>query len=156
MGSEGVGPWSSHGCGGRVVLILWEPVQTDQPPESAETEDKSLHLDRTYMRPLREEVDSIVELSPIYVANLRRDFKFFPPNTDRIAGFGDIDDIHNGNFSRVATPPSVPLCASVADERTKSQWQLERFRPSSRAPGQRSSNQIQALDLHQDYGNWHW
>ncbi len=136
-----------------MVLILREPVQTDQPPESAEAEAKSLHLDRTYMRPLRKEVDSIVELSPIHIANLRRDFKFFPPNTDRIAGFGDKDDIHNGDFSRVATASSVPLCASVADERTKSQWQLERFRPSSRAPGQRSSNQTQVLALHQYYGN---
>lgn len=87
-----------------MVLILWEPVQTNQPPEPAEPEAKSLHLDRTYMRPLRKEVDSIVELSYIRIANLHRDFKFFPPNTDRIARFGDKDDIHNSNFSRVATP----------------------------------------------------
>ena len=102
-----------------MVLILWEPVQTVQPLELVEA--KSLRFDRTYMRPVRKEVNSIVELSPIRIANLRRYWKFSPPNSDRIAGFGDKDNIHNGNFSRVATASLVPLCASVANERTKSQ-----------------------------------
>ena len=102
-----------------MVLILWEPAQTVQPLELVEA--KSLRFDRTYMRPVRKEVNSIVELSPIRIANLRRYWKFSPPNSDRIAGFGDKDNIHNGNFSRVATASSVPLCASVANERTKSQ-----------------------------------
>jgi len=152
-GGERVGPWPSHRRGCRMVLILWEPVQTDQPLELVEA--KSLRFDRTYMRSVRKEVDSIVDISPIRTANLWWYWKFSPPNTNRIAGFGDKDDIHNGNFSRVATTSSVPLFATVVDGRTKSQWQLEKFRPLSHAPGQRSSNRTRALGLHHYYGIRH-
>jgi len=102
-----------------MVFVPWEPVQTDQRLELVEA--KSLHFDRTYMRLVREGVDGIVDLSPIRTANLRRYLKLSPPNTNGIAGPGDKDDIHNSNSSRVTTTSSVPLCASVADERTKSQ-----------------------------------
>lgn len=68
VGDERVGPWSSHRCGGRMVLILWKPVQMDQPLEPVEA--KSLRFDCTYMRPLRKEADGIVELSPIRTVNL--------------------------------------------------------------------------------------
>jgi hypothetical protein len=107
------------------MLILWETIQTDQPLELAET--KSLRFDRTYMRPIREEVDSIFELSPIRTANLWGYLKFSPPNTNRIARPGDKEDIHNGNFSRVATASSVRLCASVADDELSRNGRLKSF-----------------------------
>jgi len=66
-----------------VVPFVWEPVQTDQ--HLIIIEGESLRFDRTYMTLPRKDVDSIVDIIPIRIANLRGNWKFSPPNTNRIA-----------------------------------------------------------------------
>ena len=87
------------------MLFVWEPVQTGQCLKLIEGE--SLRFDCTYMTLPRKVVDSILDIPPIRTANLRGYLKFPPPNTNRIAGFGDEDDINNSNFSGVAVTSLV-------------------------------------------------
>jgi hypothetical protein len=66
-------------------------------------EGERSRFNRTYMKLPSEMVDSIFNIFPIRIANLRGDLKLSPPNTNRIAGLRHEYDINDGNFSRVTT-----------------------------------------------------